>query len=261
MLPQNPHCQQQACQLERYYCIIFIQASLPWDILDNRLCNLRECWSGGRDWTIGVEGAHKIVQGTGHRLTGGNVARYEQHVSNIVRRLAGNFGNNGSTGNFLVYGIGCSVAIIGNLIPYIDNVSPFEPEFTVLRHPAVACSSGSRQEWVQNTGCFGTIAIRTVNGWNALQVDRYYCEEVVAGAGHPIITFLASEDAKGRGSCCCSYCGGAGWWCAERHLVVANNEGNASCEGENFKHGEHDDDGIELFHLQKKRGVWLEINK
>ena len=151
----------------RYYCIIFIQASLPWDGLDNHLCNLRECWSGGRDWTIGVEGAHKIVQGTGHRLTGGNVARYEQGGSNIayiwigVRygiRLcsrAGNFGNNGSTGNFLVYGIGCSVAIIGNLsIPYIDNVSAM--------WRAVACSSGSRQEWVQNTGCSGTIAIRTV---------------------------------------------------------------------------------------------------
>ena len=132
------------------------------------------CRCGGRNWAIGVEGAHNIVQGTGHRLTGGNVARYGQHVSKIAVGLAGNFGNNGSTGNFLVYGIGCSVAIIGNLIPYIDNVSPFVPLCTVLRHPAVACSSdaGSRQEWVQNTGCFGTIAIRTVNDWNAVQVDR-----------------------------------------------------------------------------------------
>ena len=32
----------------RYYCIIFIQASLPWDGLDNRLCNLRVIIRWGR---------------------------------------------------------------------------------------------------------------------------------------------------------------------------------------------------------------------
>ena len=166
MLPQNPHCQQRACQLMRYYCIIFIQASLPWDGLDNRLCNLRECWSGGRDWTIGVEGAHKIVQGTGHRLTGGNVARYEQHVSNITGGCAGNFGNNGSTGNFLVYGIGCSVAMIGNRLIWQSMLPIIEP-YIGYPSPGIiarwtACSSGKGQEWVQNTDCFLTIAISSV---------------------------------------------------------------------------------------------------
>ena len=43
-------------------------------------------------------------------------------------------------------------------------------------------------------------------------------------------------------------------------IVVANNKGNASCEEENFKHGEHDDDGIELCHLQKQE-VCVDRNK